>query len=156
MRKRISENKFKTGDLFKADLPGTKIKHICIILEDEPMNGHIKCLPVCNFTSKSGSIDDYSIDISHYNLPEEWFDNKQPESWIRCNALSCVFMTNFSKNDRLGNLEESFPELWKEVCNAVFNCPISDRLQNLCDCEYEEISHKIDMGLIAQPDCGCN
>jgi hypothetical protein len=149
------EYKFKKGDLIKAFLPGTRIKHICIILEDEQEDGHTKCLSVCNFTSKIGKKSDYSIDISSYNLPDDWFNPIKPTSWIRCNEIGCLHMTNFTVDDILGNLIVMFPDLWKEICKAVYSCPISDKLKQFCDCEYEMIEQKISEGEINIPDCGC-
>ena len=161
MKKRISQNsriyKYKIGDLVKAYLPNnSKIKHICIILENENEFGHIKCLPVCNFTSKIGKKNyDYSIDISKFNLPEIWFENKKPESWIRCNDVDCIYNQQFSEKDILGNIRLEFPELWSEVCKSVMSCTISARLSHICDCEYEKINELIELGQIKIPDCGC-
>lgn len=159
MRKRIKsgEYKYKIGDILKADLQNTKIPHICIVLENEDNLGHIKCLPVCNITSKTGSTKDYSIDISKYDLPEEWFDKgKKTNSWIRCNEIDCIYNVTFSKAHILGNILIHFPELWKEVCQAVYSCRISEKLEKICDCVYEEITESIKNGEIALPDCGCD
>ena len=161
MRKRIGKvpmgYKYKIGDLIKAELAGSKIKHICIILENEDNFGHIKCLPVCNFTSKMGNgTSDYSIDISKYNLPNEWFENKQTESWIRCNETDCIYNMKFSEKDILGNILVQFPDLWSEVCKAVHFCDVvSTKLNQICDCEYEKTNNLIEQGIIETPDCGC-
>lgn len=161
MRPRIKNKSgeyfYKIGDIIKGDLPGSKIKHICIILENEDKFGHVKCLPICNFTSKPGGKDDYSIDISKYPLPEHWFDKgAKTTNWIRCNEVDCVHNVKFSESDILGNIKLEFPELWKEVCEAVFSCKISKKLELICDCEYSEIQELIEKGEIPIPDCGCD
>lgn len=156
-RKRTIQKKLtlRKGDIVNAHLPGVQGKHICIILNDEPQNGHIQCIPVCNFTGSKVSSGEYAIDISKYQLPDNWFKNKKPQSWIRCNEKDCLYSTNFVKKDILGNIRDSFKELWDEVCNSTLNCPISDRLKYACDCNYQAIQSKIDSGLINEPDCGC-
>jgi hypothetical protein len=158
MKKRIKTTyKYKMGDIIKADLPGTKIKHICVVLENEDSLGHVKCLPVCNFTTKQGSISDYSIDISKYQLPEHWFEKgTKTDSWIRCNEVDCIYNLNLSKADVLGNILIDYNDLWKEVCQAVYSCKVSTRLEKICDCEYDEINSAIEKGEIPIPDCGCN
>jgi|GEM_PF-1899737 len=157
MRKRIEKLKLKKGDIVKAELAGVPLKHICIILEDNPTNGHIKCIPVCNITGSKPDSDDYFIDLSKYDLPEKWFDKKKTNSWLRCNEIDCLYKHSLSEEDVVGNILESFPELWSEVCEMVFNCPISARLEVACDCEFDIIKKKISLGKReANSDCGCD
>lgn len=154
-RKRIVKPKFSSGDILKAPLPGVPGLHICIILKDDTVNGHQECLPVCNMTGSYISEGEYAIDISKYELPNEWFENKKPNSWIRCNTIDCVYSANFEKAEILGNIRIDFPELWKDVCKATVNCEIADRLKDVCDCEYEEIQIEILNGNEEELDCGC-
>jgi hypothetical protein len=157
MKKRIIKYKYKMGDIIKADLLGTKIKHICVVLENENNLGHVKCLSVCNFTSKQGSISDYSINIAKYQLPEHWFEKgTKADSWIRCNEVDCIYNLNLSEADVLGNILVDYNDLWKEVCLSVCSCKVPSRLEKICDCEYEEINSAIKKSEIPIPDCGCN
>lgn len=71
-RKR-KKNMLKAGDVVKASFAGIPKSHICIILDDEPQNGHIKRLPICcNFTGSEIPLGEYSIDISEFDLLENW------------------------------------------------------------------------------------
>jgi hypothetical protein len=161
LRKRITREtniyKFKVGDLVKGYLPdSTERKHICIILEKENEFGHIPCIPVCNFTSKKGKIEtEFSIDISKYDLPTSWFENKKPESWLRCRDKDCLYNQKFTINDILGNILEDFPELWKSICLNVISCPNAEKFNRICECEYEKTNELIKLGEIKKPDCGC-
>ena len=156
-RKRIRPNRPKLycGDIIKAELPGVSGKHICIILKDDTTNGHQECLPVCNLTGTPVSPGEYEIDVSGYDLPDEWFETKKPTSWIRCNEKDCIWSVNFEETDVLGNIKNDFPYLWAEVCEATVNCDIADRLETACDCEYEEIRAEILDGNEEEFDCGC-
>ncbi len=143
-RKRIvSSQKFKAGDIVKAEIPNTKGKHICIILENENSNGHQNCIHVCNFTgSPVIESKQYVIDISKHDLPKEWFENKKPTSWIRCNERDCIYAYNFENEVILGNIQTDYPDLWSEVCREMVKCPISDRLKIVCNCEEEKINNQ--------------
>lgn len=146
---------FKKGDIVKSRLRGVPKKHICIILEDEPVNGHIKCISVCNLTSAPVPLGEYGIDISHYNLPEEWFDEKKPTTWLRCNEVDCIYSCEIEDSPILGNIVVEFPKLWTEVCSLVHNCPISYRLKSVCECDFEILDKQIELGLTEPNDCGC-
>ena len=54
MRPRIKKLNFKKGDVVKSALLGVPKKHICIILEDERSENHVKCISVCNLTGYNG------------------------------------------------------------------------------------------------------
>ena len=124
-------------------------------LEKENEFGHIPCIPVCNFTSKKGDNKiESSINISKYDLPKTWFENKKPELWLRCRDKDCLFNQKFSKDDILGNILGDFPNLWKAICLSVISCPISERLNQICDCEYEKTNEIVKQGEIEKPDCG--
>lgn len=155
-RRRQRPIQFRSGDIVQAEIAGVPGKHICIILKDESASGHQECLPVCNFTGSEVSAGEYAIDVSKYDLPDEWFGNKKPDSWVRCNEIDCVWGTNIENAERLGNIRDKYSELWEDVCRATVNCPISSRLQNTCDCEYEEIQLQIEEGEISDFDCGCD
>ena len=154
-RTRTAKPKLSCGDILKAELPGVSGKHICIILKDDTTNGHQECLPVCNMTGSYIAEGEYAIDISKYDLPDEWFEKKKPDSWIRCNTKDCVWSINFEESDILGNIKNDYPELWNDVCKATVNCEIAERLNEICDCEYEEIQAEILNGNEEEFDCGC-
>lgn len=118
------------------------------------MNEHTKCIPVCNFTGSEPPPSGVSVDISGYNLPEHWFIYKKPTSWIFCNMRDCIFASVQSEKI-LGNISDSFPELWKDVCRAAFSCPESERLKKSCDCHFEDIIMAIENCEIEPPECGC-
>ena len=157
MTEKKQQGPFKIGDIVRARIPGTRGRHVCIILKDVTTNGHQECLPVCNFTgTKVASGGEYAIDVSKYKLPDNWFGTKKPNSWIRCNDIDCIKGTNIKNADKLGNIRDEYSALWKDVCQATANCAISSKLQHICDCEYEEIQTKIDEGEISNFNCGCN
>jgi len=149
------EKLYQTGELYKVVLPNVPGTHICIILNEDNRNGHQECIPVCNFTGTKVPSGEYAIDISKYELPEEWFDEKKPSSWIRCNDIDCVDSYKVVSEEPLGNIKDDFPELWLDVCTATAACPISQKLSNACDCQYEVIERQMKDGLIPEMDCGC-
>lgn len=155
MRPRIKKLNFKKGDVVKSALLGVPKKHICIILEDERSENHVKCISVCNLTSKPVPDGEYGIDVSKYKFPADWFEEKQPETWLRCNDVDCIYKHEISELQIVGNLLELYPELWSDVCLAVYNCPISEKLQNICDCDNDIIEKQIRHGIIDPEDCGC-
>ena len=146
---------YVAGDLIKAKIPGVPGKHICIILKDDRRSGHIECIPVCNFTGTKVKSGEYAIDISKYELPDEWFDEKKANSWIRCNDIDCIESFDIEQEKILGNIRNDFNGLWLEVCEAIKNCPISPKLEVACDCEYDVIQKQIDEGLCQPIECGC-
>jgi len=155
LRPRIKKNGYRRGDVIRATLPGTLIPHICIILEDERPGEHVKCLPVCNLTGSRIPEDEYSIDISKYDLPNHWFEKKKTKTWLRCNEIDCVHILNINSEEKLGNILKLYPDLWGEVCLAARNCPIAKRLASSCECENEIIDLQIRSGKLEEPDCGC-
>lgn len=155
-RKRIIRQKFKKGDVIKSALLGVPKKHVCIILEDEGAENHVKCISVCNLTGSVVPNDEYSIDVSQYEFPESWFDKKKHQTWLRCNEVDCVYKHDIENCNKVGNILELFPDLWSEVCRTAYNCPISKKLENICDCDYELIEKQIEFGLLEPEDCGCN
>lgn len=156
-RPRIIRKKklYVSGDLIKVRIPGVPGRHICIILQDDRRNGHLECIPVCNFTGTEVPPGEYAIDISKYNLPDRWFDEKKPESWIRCNDIDCVESYNVEGEEILSNIRTEYRDLWLEVCEATKNCPISEKLSKACDCKYDAIQRLIDEGVIDSVDCEC-
>ncbi|AXE21171.1 hypothetical protein DR864_27255 [Runella rosea] len=160
-RKRIERSGLSSGlrkgDLIRAVLPGVKGRHICIILEDESadINSHLTCIAVCNFTGSNIPEGEYAINISKYDLPDHWFEEKKADSWIRCNEKDCVKSYEVSGNDKLGNIRQAYPQLWDDVCKAVHSCPISERLKSACNCSFEEIDRKVKEGTAKPSDCGC-
>lgn len=149
------EKLYVAGDLIKAKIPGVPGSHICIILKDDRRNGHLECIPVCNFTGTEVKEGEYAIDIIKYNLPDSWFDKKKPESWIRCNDIDCIDSFEVESEEILGNIRNGFGPLWLEVCEAIKSCPIATKLDKACDCEYDVIQKQIDDGLIDPTNCGC-
>jgi hypothetical protein len=151
-RKRIRKLKFKCGDILNANIDSTKGMHICIILNDVNSFGHQTCVPICNLTgSEVVESGEFVIDISKYDLPDSWFKSKKPQSWIRCNVMDCIWSSNYKKAEKLGNIKDDFPELWSEVCEKTRFCTISERLKDVCDCEYEESKNEID----EDSECDC-
>jgi len=149
------EKLYIAGDLIKAKIPGVLGYHICIILKDDRRNGHWECIPVCNFTGTEVPEGEYAIDVSKYDLPDEWFDKKKPQSWVRCNDIDCIESFDIEQEEVLVNIRKEYIELWLEVCEAVKSCPISVKLSKACDCEYKVIQKQIDEGLIKPINCGC-
>ncbi|WP_406842993.1 hypothetical protein [Flavobacterium soyae] len=145
----------KAGDIVKAVLAGIPLSHVCIILEDEPKTGHVKCLPICNFTGSEVPPREYSIDISEFDLPNHWFEDKKPQTWLRCNEIDCVHSINVDRKNKLGNIIESFPLLWSKVCAAVHDCPIAEKLSKACDCDYKIFEKQIKLGKKEKSNCGC-
>lgn len=157
-RPRISQNKkYRAGDIVEGRLPSDSVgqSHICVILGDSEMNEHTKCIPVCNFTGSEPPPSGISVDISEYNLPDDWFKNKKPTSWIFCNMQDCIYASVQSERV-LGNINDQFPDLWKKVCKATFSCPESTRLKSSCNCHFEEIVSAIENCEIEPPTCGCS
>jgi hypothetical protein len=154
LRKR-KKNMLKAGDVVRAKVAGIKGIHTCVILEDEPTTGHFKCLAFCNFTGSEVPLGEYSIDISEFELPDNWFDTKKPQTWLRCNAVDCVHSIEITKEHKLGNILVSFPKLWTKVCTAVHSCEISERLASACDCDYKIIEKEIKLEKRIKSDCGC-
>lgn len=153
-RKRISKEvrKFKRGDIVKVRIAGfSSTPHICIILDDYIEGGHVPCLPVCNFTGTHKG--ENLIDVSEFNLPNDWFESIKPNTWIRCNETACIYETNVLKH--CGNIKDDYPKLWEKVCNASYSCTHSARLQNVCDCDFQIMDKKIALNLIQPPACNC-
>lgn len=156
-RPRIQKKMYTKGDVVRGRLPSDEVgqSHVCIVLQDSTANGHTSCIPVCNFTGSEPIISGFSIDISNYELPENWFDKKKPTSWIFCNMQDCIRAT-LQAEEKLGNLPDQFPKLWEEVCHQAYSCAESERLQYACDCHFEEIKKAVVRGEIESPECNCN
>lgn len=157
-RPRIKQKQmYNAGDVVRGRLPSDDVghSHVCIILQDSTANGHTTFIPVCNFTGSEPLQGGFSIDISGYELPEEWFGRKKPTSWIFCNMQDCIHATLQSEKI-LGNLLHQFPDLWEAVCHQAYNCAESERLQYACDCHFAEIKEAIVNGEIESPECNCN
>jgi hypothetical protein len=152
-RKRIKSKKLQKGDVVRASESGIKGDHIYFILEDEAEGNHVQCLPVCNLTGSIISEGEHSFDLSQYNLPEAWFKTKKPKTWLRCKDVACIYKLQVI--EEFGNIIESQPKLWSDVCRAFYNCPISEKFKNVCDCEFEIIDREISLGLSDAEDCGC-
>ena len=149
-RPRINQNKkYRAGDIVEGRLPSDSVgqSHICIILEDSEMNEHTKCIPVCNFTGSEPPPSGISVNISEYN--------KKPTSWIFCNMQDCIYGT-IQSQQVYGNIKDKYPKLWAKVCQAAYSCPESERLQNVCDCHFEEIEANINNCVMEPPACGCS
>jgi len=155
IQRQITRIKFRSGDLIKAPLAGVKGLHVCIILKDDTNNGHQECLPVCNLTGSNVSPGEYAIDLTKHDLPDSWFDNKKPTSWLRCNRRDCIYAANLNEANILGNIKRDFSALWADVCRSTINCDIVERLSEACDCEYQEIREAIQSGDAEEYDCGC-
>jgi hypothetical protein len=147
---------FRAGDIVDGRLPtdGTGQSHKCIVLEDSVINEHTKCIPICNFTGTEPPSSGISVDISEYDLTDLAFVNKKTSSWIFCNMKDCIYGTIQSQHV-YGNIKDKYPKLWAKVCQAAYSCPESERLQNVCDCHFEEIVSAIENCEIEPPTCGC-
>lgn len=146
--------KFKRGDVVRATIAGTSNVHTCIILKDVIVGNHVDCLPVCNFTGSIIPEGQYSIDVSEIQFPESWFGKVKNQTWLRCNEIDCIY--NFDiQGEKVGNIIDLYPQLWSRVCEAVHSCPVSEKLQQACDCDYKIIEKEIDLGKRAKSKCGC-
>src|SRR5690625_4109441 len=141
-RKRIqsipSTYNYRAGDLVKAEIPGVPGTHICIILDESDTNQHYRCVRVCNFTGSEIPEGEYAIDIRLHHLPNQWFGNKKPTSWIRCNReIDCINSFDIVDHKVLGNIKDDYRDLWLEVCEKIKNCDISVNFNTVCECAFE-------------------
>lgn len=67
--------------------------------------------------------------------------------------LECIYSLNVK--ERFGNILRSYSKLCSEICRAFHNCTISEKFENVCDCEYEIIEKEINSGLTTESNCGC-
>ena len=130
------------------------MSHIYFILEDETDDNHVQCFSVCNLTGSPVPEGEHAFDLSQYDLPENWFEEKKPQTWLRCKDLECIHGLQITKH--LGNIIDSNPKLWGDVCRAFHSCRISEIFKEACDCEYDLLGRQIDLGLIEEEDCGCD
>lgn len=133
MRKRKHIGKLKKGDLIKTELSSVPGIHVCVILEDEGSNRLVKCLPICNFTSNPPENADIVIDVSDYNLPDEYFNKKKTTSWLICKENQCTYSSNNYKY--LDNLLTKHPKLWEKICSASSKWESNNILTSVCECE---------------------
>ncbi|KIA82423.1 hypothetical protein [Flavobacterium sp. AED] len=105
------------------------------------------------FNGKQYTSGEHTFDLTDYDLPESWFKTKKPRTCLRCKDLECIY--SLDVKERLGNILKSYPKLWSEICRAFHNCTISEKFENVCDCEYEIIEKEINLGLTTESDCGC-
>lgn len=132
-RKKNYIRKLKEGDLIKTELSGVPGIHVCMILEDERAGKLVKCLPICNFTSNPPKNMDIAIDVSDYNLPEEYFNLKKSTSWLICKENLCSYPS--SDYIYLDNLLINHPKLWEKICNASSKWESNKILTSVCKCE---------------------
>lgn len=153
-RKRIKPKKLKQGDIVRAIDAGVKGEHIYFILEDQKDDdNHVQCFSVCNLTGSKTPKGEHAFDLSEYNLPDSWFKIKKPQTWLRCKDVECIHKLQIT--EQLGNIIQSQPKLWSDVCRAFHSCRISEKFKDACDCEYEIIEKEISLGLAEEEDCGC-
>ncbi|TRW97176.1 hypothetical protein [Flavobacterium gawalongense] len=152
-RKRIKPKKLRKGDVVRAIDAGVKWEHIYFILEDQTEGNHVQCFSVCNLTGSKIPKGEHAFELSEYDLPEVWFKTKKPQTWLRCKDIECIRKLQII--EELGNIIESHPKLWSDICRAFHSCRISEKFKNACDCEYEIIQREINLELYKEEDCEC-
>jgi len=144
-----SYDDLETGDIIRSKLASpkksrkrkkgsSKIEHTFIVLEIPQKSGsrdHKICVPACCFTSQPPTAQEsLFIDLTEYDVPENFFFNKKGNCYLRLSEPSCL--KRFEYIGHIGSLD-LHSQLWGAICTLVHQSynGVLIEFHSVCDCE---------------------
>jgi len=150
-RRRTTE--FRKGDVYRATRDGEITPHIWVVMQD-CLHADRHCTRAFNLTGSEAPEGQHMIDVSHFTFPDGLFKYKKRYTYARINEKDCL--TKGNNLEYLGDIEDLCPGLMEEVCKQTYACDVALDLDDLCDCNYQIIDKKVDLGQMIEPECDCN